>query len=247
MTAIAVIPARLESTRFPGKVLASDTGLPLIIHVARQAARVEALDDVIIASDAPAILEVAQRHGFTARKTRADHPNGTSRIAEIAPSLGSDLIVNVQADEPELDPAVITAAIDALVADPACQVGTIASEIVEAAEAQDPNVVKVVVDRRQRALYFSRSPVPADQDGEGVTRLRHVGLYVYRRDFLPIYASLTPTPAEVSEKLEQLRMLEHGHRIAVAVRESHHQGIDTPEQYRAFVERYCSANPGEGH
>ncbi|MEE2906531.1 MAG: 3-deoxy-manno-octulosonate cytidylyltransferase [Planctomycetota bacterium] len=235
----AVIPARLESTRFPRKALADDTGTPLIIHVAHRAAESDRIDQVIIASDADAILDAARQHGFEARSTRADHLNGTTRIAEVAQALDCELVVNVQADEPEIDPTVIDAAVEALEANPDCQVGTVASPMSLEEDPADPNLVKVVLDQSDEALYFSRAQIPHERDGDGATPpLRHVGLYVYRRAFLPVYAALEPTPAELSEKLEQLRILEHGHRIAVAVRSSHHHGIDTPEQYRAFVARY---------
>ncbi|MDG2424583.1 MAG: 3-deoxy-manno-octulosonate cytidylyltransferase [Phycisphaerales bacterium] len=238
---IAVIPARLESTRFPRKALADETGLPLIIHVARKAAESKRVQGVIIASDADEILNAAREHGFDARSTRADHLNGTTRIAEVAQSLDCDLVVNVQADEPEIDPSIIDAAIEALEQNPGCQVGTIASWMSPEDDPEDPNLVKVVLDQSGEALYFSRAAIPLQRDsGQPLPRLRHVGLYVYRRDFLPIYAALEPTSAEQAEKLEQLRILEHGHRIAVAIRESNHQGIDTPEQYQAFVNRQAN-------
>ena len=236
---IAVIPARLESTRFPRKALADETGTPLIIHAAHRASEASRIDQVIIASDAEAILEVARQHGFEARSTRADHLNGTTRIAEVAQALDCELVVNVQADEPEIDPEIIDAAVEVLEANPDCQVGTVASRMSSEEDPTDPNLVKVVLDETQQALYFSRALIPHERDGGGSTPpLRHVGLYVYRRAFLPVYAALEPTPAELSEKLEQLRILEHGHRIAVAIRASHHHGIDTPEQYRAFVARH---------
>ena len=236
---IAVIPARLESQRFPRKALADATGLPLIIHVAKQAARAGSIDQVIIASDADEILDAAREHGFEAARTRADHVNGTSRIAEVAEGLQCRCIVNVQADEPEIDPEVIDAAVEILESRDDCQAGTIATPMSPADDPADPNLVKVVCDAQERALYFSRALIPHDRDSDSQTApLRHVGLYVYRRDFLPIYAGLSPTPAETTEKLEQLRILEHGYRIAVAVRASEHQGIDTPEQYEAFVTRH---------
>jgi len=236
---IAVIPARLESQRFPRKALADATGLPLIIHVAQQAARSRSIDQIIIASDADEILDAAREHGFEAARTRADHVNGTSRIAEVAEGLKSTFIVNVQADEPEIDPELIDAAVEALASKEDCQVGTIATPMAAGDDPADPNLVKVVLDSHQRALYFSRSLIPHDRDGNRESSpLRHVGLYVYRREFLAVYAGLTPTPAETAEKLEQLRILEHGYRIALAIRSSEHQGIDTPEQYQAFVARH---------
>lgn len=243
--AIAVIPARLESSRFPRKALADTTGLPLIIHVARQAAKATNVQHVIIVSDAEEILQSARDHGFEARATRADHLNGTTRIAEIAPDLDCELLVNVQADEPEIDPIIIDAAIETLQSHPECQVGTIASWMTPEDDPQDPNLVKVVMNQAGEALYFSRASIPHQRDGDDDTpRLKHVGLYVYRRDFLPVYADLPATRAEEAEKLEQLRILEHGYRIAVAIRESNHQGIDTPAQYEAFVARQLAGDAG---
>lgn len=240
---IGVIPARLESVRFPGKVLADETGLPLIIHVAQSAAACQRLDKVLIASDADPILQAALDHGFEACRTRSDHPNGTSRIAEVVESLDCDLVVNIQADEPEIDPDVILAGIQALEQSPDCQVGTIASPMDSSDDPDNPNIVKVALDQSNRALYFSRSSIPFDRDGNGHSqRLRHVGLYIYRKDFLSVYAALEPTPAEMLEKLEQLRILEHGHRIAVGIHRCSHEGIDTPDQYRAFVNRFRLAN-----
>ena len=239
---IGIIPARLESVRFPAKVLADDTGIPLIIHVARAAAACHRLDKVLIASDADSILETARAHGFEGCRTAAHHPNGTSRIAEVVESMDCDLVVNIQADEPEMDPAAIEAGIRALEAAPDCQVGTIAAPMTPSDDALDPNIVKVVVDRSNRAMYFSRAGIPFDRDDSGDRHsLRHVGLYVYRREFLSVYAGLEPTPAEKLEKLEQLRILEHGHRIAVGIHDCSHEGIDTPEQYRAFVDRFRQA------
>ncbi|MCH2134407.1 MAG: 3-deoxy-manno-octulosonate cytidylyltransferase [Phycisphaerales bacterium] len=242
---VAVIPARLESTRFPRKSLAAETGTPLIIHAAQQAALAQRVGEVIVASDAEEILEAGRQHGFAAVETRADHLNGTSRIAEVAADLDCDLVVNVQADEPEIDPAVIDAAVEALMDAPDCQVGTIASPMGPHEDPTDPNLVKVVLDQSERALYFSRALIPHDRDGTRTDPpLRHVGLYVYRREFLGVYAALPATPAETVEKLEQLRVLENGHQIAVAIRTCHHQGIDTPEQYEAFVARHAAGKPG---
>lgn len=236
---IGVIPARLESVRFPAKALADDTGTPLIIHVAKAAARCKRLDRVIVASDAEQILKAASDHGFESCRTQSHHLNGTSRIAEAIKTIEGDLIVNIQADEPEIDPAVISTAIQALENAADCQVGTIASPMKHTESSNDPNIVKVVLDDSNRALYFSRSTIPFDRDQTGHgDLLRHVGLYVYRRQFLATYADLEPTPAEQLEKLEQLRILERGYRIAVGIHHCSHVGIDTPEQYRAFVDRH---------
>jgi len=240
---IGIIPARLESVRFPAKALADETGLPLIIHVAKSAAACNRLERILIASDADSILQAARDHGFEACRTGSEHPNGTSRIAEVVDSMDADLVVNIQADEPEISPEVIEAGITALEDAPDCQVGTIAAPLSPSDDACDPNIVKVVLDNANRAMYFSRSGIPFDRDDSGNRdRLRHVGLYVYRREFLSVYAGLEPTPAEELEKLEQLRILEHGYRIAVGIHDCSHVGIDTPEQYQAFVERFRRSN-----
>ncbi|MCA9291636.1 MAG: 3-deoxy-manno-octulosonate cytidylyltransferase, partial [Phycisphaerales bacterium] len=184
------------------------------------------------------IAAAARAFGGEVVMTARDHPNGTSRLAEVARSLDDPIIVNVQGDEPEIDPRLIDDAVDTLVARPECVVATIATPLRDGEDHRDPNIVKVVLDARGRALYFSRAPIPHDRDGVGAAPpLRHVGLYVYRRAFLLEYVTLPVTPLETAERLEQLRILEHGYAIAVAVRASSHGGIDTPEQYDAFVRR----------
>ena len=248
MAALAVIPARYASTRLPGKMLADRTGKPLIQHVWERAKLAKKVDRVIVATDDQRILDAVKRFGGEAVMTRADHPNGTSRIAEAVANLKpqasasrkpADIIVNVQGDEPDLDPALIDLAVDTLIAHPECPVATIASPFAAGEDPANPNIVKVVIDRSGRALYFSRALIPCNRDGSAAAAgpLKHVGLYVYRRAFLPVYVGLPAAPLEQAEKLEQLRMLEHGHAIAVAVAEAHHHGIDTPEQYEAFVQR----------
>ncbi len=240
--AIAIIPARYASSRFPGKILADATGQPLIQHVYDQARRSRAVSEVVVATDDDRIAAAVQGFGGRAVMTAADHPNGSSRLAEAADllELPDDwLVVNVQGDEPELDPVVIDRAIAALDALDDCVVSTVGSPFTAGEDPANPNIVKVVVDGAGRALYFSRALIPHDRDGQGdAAPLKHVGLYVYRRSYLRRYVKLSPTPLEQAEKLEQLRILEHGERIAVAVAMSRHCGIDTPEQYAAFVERW---------
>ena len=241
---LIVIPARRASTRFPEKLLASETGRPLIQHAWERAMRAGPECRVLVAVDDEVLATAARGFGAEVVMTAASHPNGTSRIAEVVAGLGGDcppVVVNVQGDEPELDPAGIRAAVDALRDDPDCVVATLACPIEDPVTATDPAVVKVVRDRHGRALYFSRAAIPHDRDGRGgLQRLRHIGLYAYRPAFLAAYADLEPTPLELAESLEQLRVLEHGHRIAVAVvpAEHHATGIDTPEQYAAFVSRW---------
>lgn len=244
--AIAIVPARLESTRFPRKVLASETGLPLVVHAARAAAQASSISRVVIAADSPEIIDAVTPHGVEAVLTSVDHENGTSRLGEAARILGlapEAIVVNVQGDEPEIEPGLIDAAVERLVADESCPVATAASPISERAEIDNPNVVKVVTDARGRALYFSRAPIPFDRDagGRGSGALRHIGLYAYRVWFLHRYRDLEPTALERTERLEQLRVLEHGHDIGVAiVPGSSRPGIDTPEQYAAFVARFVA-------
>lgn len=243
---VAIIPARLGSTRFPGKVLADATGRPLIRHVHDAARAAPSVGRVVIAADDPRILDAARAFGAEAVLTRPDHPNGTSRLAEAAAILGlapDAIVVNVQGDEPELDPGTI-AALVSLAQRTAAPVSTIAAPFGPAEDPADPNIVKVVLDRAGHALYFSRARIPHARAGGTTTPpLRHVGLYAYRVPFLATYADLEPTPLEGCEMLEQLRILEHGGRIAVAVHPCSSQGIDTPEQYAAFVTRWRAAHP----
>jgi 3-deoxy-manno-octulosonate cytidylyltransferase (CMP-KDO synthetase) len=210
----------------------------LIQHVWEQVRRSKLIDRVIIATDDRRIIDAVRGFGGEAVMTRADHPNGSSRLAEVAAGLSDDIIVNVQADEPDLEAALIDLAIRALGKDPEAPVATLASPFSAGEDPADPNIVKVVVDRRSRAMYFSRALIPFDREGSRTSRpLKHVGLYVYRREFLLKYAALPPSPLELAEHLEQLRMLEHGFAIVVAIGEAHFHGIDTPEQYEAFVQR----------
>lgn len=243
---VGIVPARLGSTRFPGKMLAAETGRALVLHTLDAARKSERLGRVVVATDEAEIADVVTAAGGDAVMTSAAHPNGTSRLAEAADVLGlgdDAVVVNVQGDEPEIDPALIDLAVDALVASGA-EVATVGSPFAAGQDPRDPNIVKVVADCRGRALYFSRSCVPFDRDGEGggAGPLKHVGLYVYRAGFLRRYVTLPETPLERTERLEQLRVLEHGYSIAVAIAAAHHVGIDTPEQYAVFVERWRAGN-----
>jgi 3-deoxy-manno-octulosonate cytidylyltransferase (CMP-KDO synthetase) len=243
--ALAVIPARFASTRFPGKPLARDTGKPLIQHVVERASLAQRVGRVIVATDDPRIFDAVLGFGGEAAMTRGDHPNGTSRIAEVVAALApeeSSIIVNVQGDEPEIEPTLIDRLIDGLLADPGAPMATLASPFAADEDPANPNIVKLVVDRRGRAMYFSRSVIPFDRDRTGAALLKHPGMYAYRREFLLQYAALAPTPLEEAEQLEQLRALEHGHAIAVVHAEARHHGIDTPEQYAAFVKRFLASS-----
>ncbi len=260
---VAIIPARLGSTRLPRKALLDETGTPLVVHVCQRAARAELIDRVVVATDSEEIARAVRAGGFEAVMTSPEHVNGTSRLVEAAEVLGlkrQDLVVNVQGDEPEIEPGTIDGAVEALgsstVIDTAADVtpgggerfqwvGTVASPIRDESEAANANVVKValgVANEQTRvapALYFSRAAIPFDRDGVGgVARYRHIGIYAYGVSALQHYSKLDETPCERSERLEQLRWLEHGYPVAVAIRESSHAGIDTPEQYRGFVGRW---------
>lgn len=245
--ALCLVPARFGSVRFPGKPLAADTGWPLIRHVVVNARRARSVDRVVVATDDRRIHDVVIGFGGEAVMTRADHPNGTSRIAEAVALLGATdpLVLNVQGDEPEIDPVVIDLLVDGLAADESAAMATLYAPFAEGEDPADPNLVKVVIDRRGRAMYFSRSAIPfVRRDGEPdaaaarAACFKHPGLYAYRRSFLEIYPSLDPTPLEQAERLEQLRVLEHGHGITmVRAPGPVHPGIDTPAQYADFVAR----------
>ena len=229
-TAVAVIPARFSSTRLPGKPLADIHGRPMIEHVYRRACDATSVSRVIVATDDVRVFDAVRAFGGDARMTSPDHRTGSERVAEVAAGLDADLIVNVQGDEPLLEPAMIDAAVAACVADPSLVMSTIRTRITDPGEIASPAVVKVVTDMTGRALYFTRAAVPFLRDpGTPATWYKHVGLYVYRRTFLLAFAALPPTPLELSESLEQLRALEHGHAIMTV--ESRHDalGVDTPD------------------
>ena len=217
----------------------------MILHVVDRARAASSVERVIVTAPDPEIIRIVEEAGVEAIETSFDHPNGTSRLAEVADRLASELptdaiIVNVQGDEPELDPAAIDAVILALNNDSEADMSTIATPFGPDGDPADPNQVKVVIGLNGQAIYFSRSLIPFDRDAVGATPLRHVGLYAYRRDFLQRFASWPESPLEQAERLEQLRVLEHGGRIAVAIHASDCGGIDTPEQYAAFVARWRS-------
>ena len=239
--ATVVIPARYDSSRFPGKMLAGQTGTPLVCHVVEAVLRARRVGEVIVATDDDRIAGAVAGTGARAVMTRRDHPNGTSRIAEVIETQAgsiADRIVNVQGDEPEIDPDLVDLLVERLDGDAAVEMVTLASPFAADEDPADPNITKVVCDLEGRALYFSRACIPCDRDGAGATVMKHVGTYAYRTPFVLKYARWAPTPLESAEKLEQLRVLEHGHSITVVTAAIRHHGIDTPEQYDAFVARH---------
>lgn len=227
----AIIPARWASTRFPGKPLVKLRGKPLVQHVWERACRAKLVDRVIVATDDMRIAEAAFDFGAEVALTSAKHPTGTDRLAEVAANLKSaPIILNVQGDEPDIAPSTIDRLAKALQADPALGMVTAANPITVSADIRNPNVVKVVTDLAGRALYFSRSTIPHDRDGNGggITYLRHQGIYGYRRKVLLDFVKWKPTPLEKAEKLEQLRALEHGISIGVIVVKRASVGVDVP-------------------
>lgn len=244
MEIVAIIPARFASTRLPGKPLLAETGTPLIVHVVEAARKARLLDRVIVATDDTRIADAVFRFGCEVALTRADHPSGTDRVAEVAERLPqAGIIVNLQGDEPEMSTEALDAVVGLLQRDPDAPMATLGTPIRDEAVYRDPGCVKVVAGRNGRALYFSRSPIPHHRDGlpdpkAGPIAHLHLGLYAYRRDFLLKLATLPPSPLEQAEKLEQLRVLEAGYPIALGVVDEPSIGIDTPEDYRRFVTRW---------
>lgn len=235
-----LVPARLASTRLPNKPLADIEGLPMVVRVAQRAALSQAAQ-VVVAADSAEIVTACEAHGIRAVLTRMDHPSGSDRLAEASSLLGladDDMVVNVQGDEPLIDPQLINQVATLLSQRAAASMSTAAHEIHNLAEFNNPNVVKVVLDQAQLALYFSRAPIPWWRDGntQGIHKLpspaplRHIGIYGYRVGFLRTFPQLPPAPIENCEALEQLRAMWHGHKIAVHVTDqAPGPGVDTPE------------------
>ncbi len=236
---IAIIPARYGSTRFPGKSLALIEDKPMIQWVYERTKRSRLITRVIVATDDERIRKAVADFGGEAVMTSVEHRTGTDRIAEVSRALKCDLVVNVQGDEPLIHPDMIDEAVGPLINDSSIPMGTVCKRIEDPEEAFDPNVVKVVFDSKGFALYFSRAPIPWDRDSWAGqyslkalpltgTMYKHIGLYVYRRDFLLDFAGLPQTPLETAEKLEQLRALESGHRIKAVVTRHESFGVDIP-------------------
>ena len=235
-----VIPARYASTRLPGKPLLDIGGKPMVIHVADRA-RASGAAEVVIATDHADIAQAAQRHGYTAVLTRPDHESGTDRIAEVAVHRNyppERIIVNVQGDEPLIEPGLIRDVALRLAERPDTAIATACCPLTEAAQLVNPNIVKVVLDNNENALYFSRAPIPYARDAfangisaipPGLPVYHHIGIYAYHSAFLASYARLAPAPIERFEALEQLRALWHGHRIGVVITAAAPAGVDTAE------------------
>lgn len=247
-----VVPARFASTRLPGKPLADIAGKPMVVRVAEAAAQAGA-SEVLVATDDQRVADAVTQHGIAVAMTRPDHPSGTDRIAEVAAQRGwgdEVIVVNVQGDEPLLDPRLVAAVAAELAADAEAAIATASHPIHDPAEFFNPNAVKVVTDIRGRALYFSRAPIPWARDAfaasretlpSGLLPQRHIGLYAYRTGFLQRYQALAPAPCEQWESLEQLRALWHGFPIRVmSCRDAPAAGVDTPEDLERVRRHFAS-------
>jgi len=249
---VAIIPARWASTRFPGKPLVQIKKKPMIQWVVEQAQKASRISEVIVATDDDRILDAVIRFGGKAVMTSQDHATGSDRIAEVASGLNCDIVVNIQGDEPLIPPENIDQVIDCLDKNPTLNVATLMMAVHESDEIIDPNVVKVVTDQKGRALYFSRSAIPFHRDEwknglpeniskakeEGMSRVfKHIGLYAYTRSFLLEFTRMSPTPVEQLEKLEQLRILEHGYPIQVEITGKTSMGVDRIEDLEK-IERF---------
>ncbi len=233
MRVIGIIPARYSSSRFPGKALADISGKPMIQRVYEQVVKASGLQDVIVATDSDEIFRRVEDFGGKAVMTSSDCKSGTDRIAEAVKDIECDIVVNVQGDEPLISPEVINLAVNPLIEDKNIQMGTVASRITEKNELDDHNVAKVVIDKDSFALYFSRAIVPCSKnrtlDVQKHLYYKHIGIYVYRRDFLLRFAGMSQTPLEEIEGLEQLRALENGCRIKVIITNYSSVSVDVPE------------------
>jgi len=228
---LGVIPARFASSRFPGKALAPLAGKPLLQHVYERASQARYLSKLTIATDDDRIVKAARSFGAQVQMTRSDHLSGTDRVAEVASSDRAQVIVNIQGDEPLIDPTAIDAAALALLDDPELPMATLKKRIEIPGEIDNPNVVKVVSNQAGDAIYFSRYPIPYVRDAKpgDVVHYKHIGLYVYRCEFLLAYSGLPVGPLEQAERLEQLRAIENGYRIRVVETDYESIGVDTPD------------------
>ncbi len=239
MKTIGVIPARYASTRFPAKVLAAINGVPMIEHVWRRCKQCRQLDEILIACDEEVVLNMAKGFGATAVMTALHHPSGSDRIAQAVKDLDVEIVVNVQGDEPFIDPATIDALVAAIKADASCQMATVVKEITDEQDFTNPNVVKCVLDKDGYTLYFSRAPIPYNRNPVkpvGMKLYKHVGLYAYRKAFLLKFTSWPKSSLENMEQLEQLRALEQGVRIKTIVTTAESVAVDTPQDLQRAEE-----------
>jgi len=238
---LVVIPARYGSTRFPAQVVAADTGKFLVQHTYERALCAKSVSDVLVATDDDRVMNACKSFSGQCVMTSVDHQSGTDRIAEAVANIDVDIIVNLQADEPEIDPSNIDYLIDLLDSDKEASMATLVAGFDNPDQIADPNVVKAITDTAGRAIYFSRSPIPYDRDNGGIGNteqyLRHLGIYAYRKDFLMQITKQPQTPLELTEKLEQLRVIENGYSIITGKVKQAWTGIDTPDQYADFVNR----------
>ena len=249
LAATVIIPARFASTRFPAKIIATETGKPLVQHVVDQVRKCKQIQDVIVAVDDQRIVDALRPFGTRCVMTSASHVSGTDRVAEVAKGLSDQVIVNVQGDEPEIEPQIVDELVERLadknVRPPNFtgeEMATAATPFPQGADPANPNLVKVAMTLDGKAMYFSRSVIPHQRDAatNRPAYYLHLGIYAYRRDFLLRYTAWGPTPCELAEKLEQLRALEHGAAIGVVKVKRAAHGIDTPEQYADFVRRFLA-------
>ncbi len=239
MKSICVIPARYSSTRLPGKPLKDICGKPMICRVWERASQAKSVAEVIVATDDERILQAVEKNHGRAMITRADHKTGTDRLAEVAEKFpDAEVVVNVQGDEPLIEPSLIDELVAEFVEDKNLQMATVATELFDAEEMRNPNNVKVVLDKNNNALYFSRSLIPYPRNIGKSKIFKHIGIYAYRQNFLLDYAKMEPTPLEQSESLEQLRALENGFKIRVIKSSCRFVGVDTDEDLELVNEIY---------
>lgn len=246
-TVLAVIPARYASTRLPGKPLALLAGRPMIQHVFDRVRRARSITRVLVATDDEKVLRAVQQFGGEAVLTRSDHRSGTERLAEVAVRHPADIYVNIQADEPLIEPTAIDSAVESLAAQEDALIATLRTRIRTPEDLLSPGVIKVVVDFDENALYFSRAPIPwvrESEDNARATHWKHLGIYLYRRSALLDYPALPPGELETLERLEQLRWLENGYKIRVFETTHDSIGVDTPEDL-ARVEKILASQPAE--
>ena len=238
MKTIGVIPARFNSTRFPGKVLANLWGKPIIQHVYEKAKEAKKLDEIIIATDNERVFKVAKKFGAEVVMTSKEHLTGTDRVSEIAENISAEIIINIQADAPLIDPLTINKLTEVLSNAPDLVMATLMKKIEKKEELHNPNVVKVVTDSQGFALYFSRSPIPYSKSS--LISYKHIGAYGYRRDFLLAFVQLPRSPLEKMENLEQLRVLENGYKIKMIETDYDMIEVDTEEDLRTIKEKFSS-------